>query len=98
MFRKLQEGSDKVEAIIVNACSLGGTAGFMDSIMTKLAQSAPKIPKIGYILYPSAHLSSSLVEIYNYTLSVNATLNHFDLVVPFDNEMLYTTAEKHLDV
>jgi len=57
-----------------------------------------KKSKLGFTVYPSPQISTSVVEPYNSVLSTHSLLEHTDIDVILDNEAIYEICKKNLDV
>ncbi|XP_022854784.1 tubulin alpha chain-like [Olea europaea var. sylvestris] len=57
-----------------------------------------KKSKLGFTIYPSSQVSTAVVEPYNSVLSTHSLLEHTDVAVLFDNEVIYDICRKSLDI
>ncbi|CAA2991471.1 alpha tubulin [Olea europaea subsp. europaea] len=57
-----------------------------------------KKSKLGFTIYPSPQVSTAVVEPYNSILSTHSLLEHTDVAVLLDNEVIYDTCRKSLDI
>ena len=49
-------------------------------------------------MYPSPHLSTSIVEPYNSMHATHSLLEHTDVAVLLDNEAVYDICRRNLDI
>ena len=100
---------DKMRKIIENCNNLqgffffnsvgGGTgSGFGDALLQQMAQIYGKKLKFGFVIYPSPHISQSVVEPYNAVLATHSLLEFSDVVILFNNEQLYNISSKKLNI
>ena len=54
--------------------------------------------KLGFTVYPSPQVSTSVVEPYNSVLSTHSLLEHIDVAVLLDNEAIYDICHHSLDI
>jgi hypothetical protein len=57
-----------------------------------------KKSKLGFTVYPSPQVSTSVVEPYNSVLSTHSLLEHTDVAVLLDNEAIYDICRRSLDI
>ncbi|KAE8698526.1 Tubulin alpha-1 chain [Hibiscus syriacus] len=57
-----------------------------------------KKSKLGFAVYPSLQVSTSVVEAYNSVLSAHSLLEHTDVSVLLDNEAIYDICRRSLDI
>lgn len=57
-----------------------------------------KKSKLGFTVYPSPQISTSVVEPYNSVLSTHSLLEHTDVAVLLDNEAIYDICRRSLDI
>ncbi|MCO5548679.1 hypothetical protein L7F22_002138 [Adiantum nelumboides] len=77
----------------------GGTSfGLASLLLEKLFVEYGKKSKLGFTLYPSPHVSTSIVEPYNNVLSTHSLLEHTDVAVLLDNEAIYDICCHSLDI
>merc|ERR1712003_585492 len=97
--RKMVDNSENVQGFIVQHAVGGGTGSGMGMlILERLAVDYRKKSKIGFEIYPSPNISTSIVEPYNGLLSTHWLLDHTDVSLVLDNEALYEICQKKLDI
>jgi len=97
--RKLVDNCDNVQGFVINHSVGGGTGSGLGSlILERLAVDFRKKCKLGYEIYPSPQISTSVVEPYNALLSTHWLLDHTDVSVILDNEAIYGICQKKLDI
>lgn len=57
-----------------------------------------KKSKLGFTVYPSPQVSTSVVEPYNSVLSTHSLLEHTDVAVLLDNEAIYDLCRRSLSI
>merc|ERR1719371_118044 len=88
--RKLADNSTNVQGFIVNHTVGGGTgSGLGALILERLAVDYRKKTKIGFEIYPSPQISTSIVDPYNALLSTHWLLDHTEVSIVLDNEAVY---------
>jgi tubulin alpha len=63
--------------------------------MERLSENYTRKTKLGFMVYPSPQISTSVVEPYNAILSSHTALEHIDVNVILDNEALYGICQKY---
>ena len=97
--RKLAEGCDALQGLILTHSLGGGTgSGFGSLLLRNLPIDFGKKSKHTFTVYPSPQLSTSTVEPYNAVLSTHSLIEYTDCTVAFDNEALYNICTKFLDI
>ena len=77
----------------------GGTgSGFGSLILERLQVDFGKKTRIGFQIYPSPQIFTSVVEPYNAILATHSYMDFIDLSVMFDNEGGYDLCKKNLDI
>ncbi|ETO29394.1 tubulin alpha-3 chain [Reticulomyxa filosa] len=77
----------------------GGTGSGLGSlILERLVIDYKKKAKLGFEIYPSPNLSTSVVEPYNALLATHWLLDHTDVSLLLDNEAIYGICQKHLHI
>eukprot|EP00494_Astrolonche_serrata_P011347 UN11430 len=77
----------------------GGTgSGLGILILERLAVDYRKKTKLGFEIYPTATLSTCIVEPYNGLLSTHWLLDHTDVSLILDNKALYEICQKKLNI
>ncbi|XP_014774949.1 tubulin alpha-4 chain [Octopus bimaculoides] len=96
---KLAEDCDQLQGFLLSHSLGGGTgSGFTAILAQALSQLFPKKSKINFIVYPSPHLSTSMVEPYNSLLTTHCTMDHSDCSFLLDNEAIYKICHNKLKV
>ena len=67
-------------------------------MLERLSVDYGKKSKLGFQVYPSPQVSTSVVEPYNAVLSTHALLEHTDVSVMLDNEASYDICRRNLDI
>jgi tubulin alpha len=97
--RRLAEVCKGLQGFLIFHAVGGGTgSGFGSLLMERLSVDYGKKSKIGFTVYPSPQVSTSVVEPYNSVLSTHSLLEHTDVDVILDNEAIYEICHKSLDV
>ncbi|GAB5356730.1 hypothetical protein AAMO2058_000314100 [Amorphochlora amoebiformis] len=97
--RVLAEGSNSLQGFMVYSAVGGGTgSGFGSLLLRALTRAYPKKSKLAFTIYPSPHISTSIVEPYNTLLATHYYMDHTDVSVCIDNEAAYTICKGSLDV
>merc|ERR1712036_151911 len=97
--RKLSDNSTNVQGFIMNHSVGGGTGSGMGAlILERLAVDYRKKTKIGFEIYPSPMISTSIVDPYNALLSTHWLQDHTEVSIVLDNEAIYGICQKQLDV
>ncbi|MGH0178105.1 UNVERIFIED_CONTAM: hypothetical protein FKN15_007885 [Acipenser sinensis] len=77
----------------------GGTgSGFTSVLMERLSVAYRKTSKLEFAVYPAPHVSTAVVEPYNSILTTHFTLEHSDCAFMVDNEAIFDTCNRNLDV
>ena len=77
----------------------GGTGSGLGSLLLeRLSVDYGKKSKLGFTVYPSPQVSTSVVEPYNSVLSTHSLLEHTDVSVLLDNEAIYDICRRSLDI
>lgn len=84
--------------MVFNSVGGGTGSGLGSLLLERLSLDYGKKTKLGFNIYPSPHLSTSVVEPYNAVLASKALLEHADISVMFDNEAIYDICRKNLDI
>merc|ERR1719400_1734440 len=66
--------------------------------MERLTDDLGKLSKIGFQVYPSPKVSTSVVEPYNAVLGTHYLLSHTNVSTVLDNEALYGICRKCLNL
>ncbi|KAI3962527.1 hypothetical protein MKW92_035964 [Papaver armeniacum] len=85
--------------LVFNAVVGGGTGSGLGSLLLeRLSVDYGKKSKLGFTVYPSPQVSTSVVEPYNSVLSTHSLLEHTDVAVLLDNEAIYDICRRSLDI
>eukprot|EP00461_Guttulinopsis_vulgaris_P000300 UN00300 len=97
--RKLAEDCTGLQGFLVFHSTGGGTgSGFASLLLDQLSRDYPKKSKLGFTVFPSPQIATSVVEPYNAILSTNALLEHVDVEFLVDNEALYDVCKYKLGI
>eukprot|EP01083_Nonionella_stella_P005821 16794_1 len=97
VIRKQAEGCDHLQAFLFNLAVGGGTgSGFGGLLAEQLTDTYRKKAKISFSIYPSANLSTCVVEPYNSLLATHDFIEHNNITVLLDNEAGYEMCQTHL--
>ncbi|KAI3897051.1 hypothetical protein MKW92_052038 [Papaver armeniacum] len=98
--RKLADNCTGLQGFLVfNAVVGGGTGSGLGSLLLeRLSVDYGKKSKLGFTVYPSPQVSTSVVEPYNSVLSTHSLLEHTDVAVLLDNEAIYDICRRSLDI
>jgi len=97
--RKLVDNSDNVQGFLINHSVGGGTGSGLGSlILERIAVDYRKKSKIGFEIYPSPTIATSVVAPYNALLATHWLLDHTEVSIVLDNEAIYEICQKRLDV
>eukprot|EP00178_Gracilaria_changii_P010185 TRINITY_DN2967_c0_g2_i10.p1 TRINITY_DN2967_c0_g2~~TRINITY_DN2967_c0_g2_i10.p1 ORF type:complete len:310 (+),score=27.99 TRINITY_DN2967_c0_g2_i10:74-1003(+) len=97
--RKLVDACDNVQGFAMNHSVGGGTgSGLGALILERIAVDYRKKSKLGFEIYPSPEISTCIVEPYNALLTTHWLLDHTEISLVLDNEAIYETCQKNLDI
>lgn len=97
--RKLADNCTGLQGFLVFHAVGGGTGSGLGSLLLeRLSVDYGKKSKLGFTVYPSPQVSTSVVEPYNSVLSTHSLLEHTDVSVLLDNEAIYDICRKSLDI
>lgn len=97
--RSLTEKCDGLQGFLLFSSVGGGTgAGLGSLVAEKLSSDYSKRSKLGFNVYPSPDVSTSVVEPYNSVLATHSLLEHVDLAVVLDNEAVYNICRRQLSI
>lgn len=97
--RKLADACSNLQGFMISHSVGGGTGSGLGSLLLKkLSVEYGKKTKVGFTVYPSPKISTSIVEPYNAVLSMHSLLEHIDVGLVLENEALYNISMKHLNV
>lgn len=84
--------------MVFNAVGGGTGSGLGSLLLERLSVDYGKKSKLGFTVYPSPQVSTSVVEPYNSVLSTHSLLEHTDVAVLLDNEAIYDICRRSLDI
>lgn len=97
--RKLAEDCSGLQGFLIFHSTGGGTgSGFATLLMEHLCRDYAGKSKLGFTVFPSPQISTSVVEPYNAILSAHASLDFVDVAFMMDNEALYDVAKYKLGI
>lgn len=97
--RKLADQCSGLQGFLIFHSVAGGTgSGFGSLLLERLSSDYGKRSKLDFCVYPSPHLSTSVVEPYNSTFATHALLEHTDVAFMLDNEAIYDICRKNLGI
>ena len=97
--RKLAEDCTDLQGFLIYNSVGGGTGSGLGSLLLeRLSEEFGKKSTLGFTIYPSSRVSSSVVEPYNSVLSTHYLLEHINSVIMFDNEAVYDICSKQLEI
>jgi hypothetical protein len=97
--RKLADNCTGLQGFLVfNAVGGGTGSGLGSLLLERLSVDYGKKSKLGFTVYPSPQVSTSVVEPYNSVLSTHSLLEHTDVSILLDNEAIYDICRRSLDI
>ncbi|KAI7992089.1 Tubulin alpha chain [Camellia lanceoleosa] len=97
--RKLADNCTGLQGFLAfNAIGGGTGSGLGSLLLERLSVDYGKKSKLGFTVYPSPQVSTSVVEPYNSVLSTHSFLEHTDVAVLLDNEAIYDICRRSLDI
>jgi tubulin alpha len=97
--RKLADNCTGLQGFLCFQAVGGGTGSGLGSLLLeRLSVDYGRKSKLGFCVYPSPQVSTSVVEPYNSVLSTHALLEHTDVAVMLDNEAIYDICRRSLDI
>ncbi|KAM0949921.1 putative tubulin [Dioscorea sansibarensis] len=97
--RKLADNCTGLQGFLVfNAVGGGTGSGLGSLLLERLSVDYGKKSKLGFTVYPSPQVSTSVVEPYNSVLSTHSLLEHTDVAILLDNEAIYDICKRSLDI
>ncbi|CAL5438246.1 unnamed protein product [Camellia sinensis] len=97
--RKLADNCTGLQGYLVfNAIGGGTGSGLGSLLLERLSVDYGKKSKLGFTVYPSPQVSTSVVKPYNSVLSTHSLLEHTDVAVLLDNEAIYDICRRSLDI
>ncbi|VAH09628.1 unnamed protein product [Triticum turgidum subsp. durum] len=96
---KLSDNCTGLQGFLVfNAVGGGTGSGLGSLLLERLSVDYGKKSKLGFTVYPSPQVSTSVVEPYNSVLSTHSLLEHTDVSILLDNEAIYDICRRSLDI
>ncbi|PHT45103.1 hypothetical protein CQW23_14261 [Capsicum baccatum] len=96
---KLADNCTALQGLLVFNAVGGGTASGLRSLLLEcLSVDYGKKFNLVFTIYPSAQVSTAVVEPYNNVLSTHSLLEYIDVVVILDNEAIYDICRRSLDI
>eukprot|EP00178_Gracilaria_changii_P021090 TRINITY_DN6265_c0_g1_i1.p1 TRINITY_DN6265_c0_g1~~TRINITY_DN6265_c0_g1_i1.p1 ORF type:complete len:452 (+),score=89.51 TRINITY_DN6265_c0_g1_i1:3025-4380(+) len=97
--RKLADNCSGLQGFLVFSSVGGGTGSGLGSLLLdRISCDYGKKSKLGFTVYPSPQVSTSVVEPYNSVLATHALLEHLDVGVVLDNEAIYDICRRSLSI
>lgn len=97
--RKLADNCSGLQGFLVFSSVGGGTGSGLGSLLLdRISCDYGKKSKLGFTVYPSPQVSTSVVEPYNSVLATHALLEHLDVGVVLDNEAIYDICRRSLNI
>ena len=95
--RKVADACDSIQGFLIFNSVGGGTgSGFGSLLLERLTVDYGKKSKLGFSIYPSPLLGTSVVEPYNAVLSTHNLLENTELTVVLDNGAIYDICRNNL--
>jgi len=97
--RQLSDCCTNTQGFILNHSVGGGTgSGLGALLMERLKVDYRKKTVIGFNVYPSSSISTSVVAPYNALMSTHWNTDHCDVSIVLDNEASYRICRENLDI
>lgn len=97
--RKMTENCSNLQGFVIFHSIGGGTgSGLGSRLCERLRFEYLKIPKLGFAVFPSPLLSSTIVEPYNAVLCMHEILESQEATVVLDNEALFEVCKEKLNI
>ncbi|KAH0699081.1 hypothetical protein KY284_013296 [Solanum tuberosum] len=97
--RKLVDNCNGLQGFLVfNAVGGGTGSGLGSLLLERLSVDYGKKSKLGFTIYPSPQVSTSVVEPYNSVLSTHSLLEHTDVAILLHNEAIYDICRRSSDI
>jgi tubulin alpha len=97
--RRLADNCSGLQGFLFFNSVGGGTgSGLGTLLLERLSVDYGKKSKVGFTIYPSPQISTSIVEPYNAVLCGHTLLEHNDVTVLLDNEAVYDICRRNLDL
>ncbi|GAB1603556.1 tubulin alpha chain-like, partial [Argonauta hians] len=94
---KLADDCESLKGFLICHSLGGGTgSGFTALLQQTLHDLYKKKAKINFIVFPSPHLATSMVEPYNALLNTHCTMEYSDCTFLMDNEAVYNICQDRL--
>jgi len=94
-----QDNCQGLQGFLVYHSTGGGTgSGLGALVLERLSVDYGRKCKLNFSITPAPQIASAVVEPYNSVLSTHSLLEHCDVTFVFDNEALYSIAQKSLDI
>uniref|UniRef100_M1D8T0 Alpha tubulin 1 n=1 Tax=Solanum tuberosum TaxID=4113 RepID=M1D8T0_SOLTU len=84
--------------LVFNNVGSGTSSGLGSLLLEHLSVDYGKKSKLGFTIYPSPQISTSVVEPYNSVLSTHSLLENTDVAILLDNEAIYDICRRSLDI
>jgi tubulin alpha len=97
--RTLADDCDDLQGFFVLSSIGGGTGSGLGSLLLeRLSADYAKKTKVSLSVFPSSELSTAVTEPYNSVLALHKLLEHTDVSVVFDNNALYSSCIRNIDI
>merc|ERR1711971_1480366 len=97
--RKLADNCTGLQGFMVYNAVGGGTgSGLCCLMLERLSVDYGKKSKISFTVWACPQVATAVVEPYNTVLCVHSLLEHTDVTIMYDNEALYDTCRRNLDI
>eukprot|EP00484_Ammonia_sp_Unknown_P010647 CAMPEP_0197055838 /NCGR_PEP_ID=MMETSP1384-20130603/74019_1 /TAXON_ID=29189 /ORGANISM="Ammonia sp." /LENGTH=458 /DNA_ID=CAMNT_0042489567 /DNA_START=98 /DNA_END=1474 /DNA_ORIENTATION=+ len=97
--RRLADNCSALQGFLFFNSVGGGTGSGLGSLLLeRLSVDYGKKSKLGFTVFPSPQVSTTVVEPYNSVLSTHSLLEHTDVEVMLDNEAIYDICKNSLDI
>ena len=97
--RKLADDCSGLQGFLMFHTFGGGTgAGLGALLLERLSVDYGRKTKLEFVVYPSVHISVSVVEAYNTVHACHCMLEHSDCAFMVDNEAMYDICHRNLDI
>eukprot|EP01060_Flectonema_neradi_P027392 TRINITY_DN369_c2_g1_i1.p1 TRINITY_DN369_c2_g1~~TRINITY_DN369_c2_g1_i1.p1 ORF type:complete len:466 (+),score=51.44 TRINITY_DN369_c2_g1_i1:47-1399(+) len=97
--RKLSDVCDGLQGFLIFSSVGGGTGSGLGALLSeRLSGEYGSKSKLGFTIYPSPKLSTSVVEPYNSVLATHDLMEHNDVTCMFDNEAMYNICVRNLGI
>jgi len=97
--RKLADNCTGLQGFLIFHATGGGTgSGLGALLLERLSVDYGRKSKLSFAVTPAPQVATAVVEPYNSVLSTHALLEHTDVTFCLDNEALYDTCRRNLDI